>query len=89
MALFGNKGSDFLSKMKDAANTAAEKAKEAADTAKTAYEAKKAEEEAKRLQLTEAASLKSTEIKTTTTAGFTGVSVFEGINKEDLLKFTK
>lgn len=89
MALFGNKGSDFLSKMKDAANTAAEKAKEAADTAKTTYEAKKAEEEAKRLQLTEAASLKSTEIKTTTTAGFTGVSVFEGINKEDLLKFTK
>ncbi len=36
MALFGNKGSAFLSKMKYAANTAAEKAKEAVDTAKTA-----------------------------------------------------
>lgn len=89
MALFGSKGSDFLSKMKDAANTAAEKAKDAVDTAKTAYEEKKAEEEAKRLQLTEAASLKATEIKTSVSENFSGVSLFNGVNKDDLLKFTK
>ena len=89
MAIFGKGGSDFLSKMKDAANSAAEKAKDAVDSAKNAYEAKKAEEEAKRQQCLEAAGVRAAEIKSAVEDGFNGNVFFEGIEKNELLKFSK
>lgn len=89
MALFGNKGSDFLSKMKEAANSAVDKAKGAVDSVKANYEQKKAEDEAHRAEMEAEAARRSEEIKAAIEGTSNSKGFYDGINRDELLKFTK
>jgi len=87
MALF--KGSDFLSKVKETATSAANKVKETAENAKAAYEQKKAEEEQHRIEMEAEAVRYAGEIKEAIFNYQNQKGFFDGIDLSELMTFTK
>lgn len=79
----------FLDKLKEGATAAAEKAKNIAETTKANYEQKKAEEEAYRQKMEAETAQRSEEIKNAIESSQNGKGFFDGISKDELLKFTK
>ncbi len=79
----------LFDKLKEGATAAAEKAKNIAETTKANYEQKKAEEEAHRQEMETEATRRSEEIKNAIENAGTDKGFFDGIGKEELLKFTK
>lgn len=79
----------FLDKLKEGATAAAEKAKNIAETAKATYEQKRAEEEAYRQKMEAETAQRSEEIKKAIESSQNGKGFFDGISKDELLKFTK
>ncbi len=78
----------FFDKVKDTVQNASDQAKKAYDSVKEQNAQKKAEKEAYEKEMTEKAQLESEERSKRIIDGFSGVSMFENINMDELLKFT-
>ncbi|HCH28756.1 MAG TPA: hypothetical protein DEW35_04535 [Ruminococcaceae bacterium] len=79
----------FLDKLSNAVNSATEKAKGVVDNAKASMEQKKAEKEALEAEMQQKTEEKKNEIINTILSNENNGSLFDGIDKDTLLNFTK
>lgn len=78
----------FMDKMKEKAQNISEQAKDAYSNAKAANEERKAQKEAYEKEMTEKAKIESEKRSNEILEGYTGTSIFDGIDIKEVMNFT-